>query len=97
MSAPMATRRSDGDAVRSYSIKQLSIGERGNRMAGKVKRIIDEIISQRSGGNPTFMMTTKTKLILKGINPDKFTASAEDDPVMIQKVLAVAKDMGVKL
>lgn len=68
-----------------------------DRMAGKVKRIIDEIISQRSNGNPTLMMTTKTKLILKGVNPDKFTASSEDDPAMIQKALAVAKDMGVKL
>lgn len=66
-------------------------------MAGKVKRIIDEIISQRSNGNPTFMMTTRTKLILKGINPDKFTAASEDDPVMIQKAMAVAKDMGVRL
>ena len=66
-------------------------------MAGKVKRIIDEIISQRSNGNPTFIMTTRTKLILKGINPDKFTAATEDDPAMIQKVMAVARDMGVKL
>ena len=66
-------------------------------MAGKVKRIIDEIISQRSNGNPTFIMTTRTKLILKGINPDKFTAASEDDPVMIQKAMAVAKDMGVRL
>jgi hypothetical protein len=68
-----------------------------NRMAGKIKRIINEIISQRSNGNPTFILTTKTKLVLKGINPDKFTASSEDDPAMIQKVLAVARDMGVKL
>ncbi|MCE5265689.1 MAG: hypothetical protein LLG97_19445 [Deltaproteobacteria bacterium] len=66
-------------------------------MAGKVKRIIDEIISQRSGGNPTLAMTTKTKLILKGLNPDKFSFSSEDDPAMIQKALAVARDMGVKL
>ena len=43
------------------------------------------------------MMTTRTKLILKGINPDKFTAASEDDPVMIQKAMAVAKDMGVRL
>ena len=66
-------------------------------MAGKVKRMIDEIISQRSNGNPTFMLTTRTKLVLKGVNPDKFTAATEDDPAMIQKVMAVARDMGVKL
>ena len=66
-------------------------------MAGKVKRIIDEIISQRSNGNPTFILTTKTKLVLKGLNPDKFTASSNDDPAMVEKALAVAKDMGVRI
>jgi len=81
----------------SISISQFDSGERGNEMAGKVKKMIDEIIFRKSNGNPTFMMATKTKLILKGLNPDKFTASSEDDPVMIQKVMAVAKDMGVQL
>ena len=66
-------------------------------MAGKVKRIIDEIISQRSNGNPTFILTTKTKLILKGLNPDKFTVLSDDDPATVQKALAVAKEMGVTL
>ena len=66
-------------------------------MAGQIKKMLDEIIRQRSKGDTTLMSTTKTKLILKGFNPDKFTALSEDNPDVINKIRAVAAEMGVKV
>jgi hypothetical protein len=62
-------------------------------MAGQIKHMIDEIITKRSKGNPTIASTTKTKLILKGINPDKYTALSEDDPLVIKKLRELAKEL----
>jgi hypothetical protein len=64
-------------------------------MAGSVKRMIDSIVQQRAKGNPTLVVSTKTKLILKGLNPDKFTDTSPDDPALISKVRAVAAELGV--
>jgi hypothetical protein len=66
-------------------------------MAGQIKNMIDSIIEARSRGNPTLVATTTTKLILKGFNPDKFTAASPDDPTTIAKLSIVAREMGVKL
>lgn len=41
-------------------------------MAGKIKEMIDEIIKERSKGNPAISEMTIAKLILKGLNPNKF-------------------------
>ena len=41
-------------------------------MAGQIRIILDTIIERRSKGNSTIALTTKTKFILKGINPDRF-------------------------
>ncbi len=39
----------------------------------------------------------KAKLILKGINPANFTATSDDDSGVIDKLKAVATEMGVKV
>jgi hypothetical protein len=64
-------------------------------MAGQIKRIIDTIIEQRAHGNPTLISTTRTKLILKGLNPSKFTPTSPDDPAILAKLSQVAQEMGV--
>jgi hypothetical protein len=64
-------------------------------MAGEIKGIIDTIIARRSKGNPTIALTTKTKFILKGIDPDRYDRASPDDPVIIAKVKAIAVEMGV--
>ncbi|HOC58865.1 MAG: hypothetical protein KBA28_11370 [Syntrophaceae bacterium] len=64
-------------------------------MAGQVKKMLDQIILKKSNGNTVIMSTTKTKLILKGLNPDKFTALSEDNADIIKKVREVAAEMGV--
>jgi hypothetical protein len=66
-------------------------------MAGSIKIMLDKIIAQKAKGNATIINVTKTKLILKGINPDKFTSSSEDDQIIIQKVRSIAKEMDVTI
>ncbi len=66
-------------------------------MAGKIKKMLDKIVTAKSGGNPTLMTTTKTKLILKGLNPDRYDAQSADDPNIIKKIVMTAQEMGVKI
>jgi len=66
-------------------------------MAGAIKKMLDEIIAKRSNGNITMMNLTKTKLILKGLNPDKYSITSEDDPAIIQKIRLTAQEMGVSI
>jgi hypothetical protein len=66
-------------------------------MAGKIRRHLDEIISTVSNNNVILQNTTRTKLILKGLDPNKFSDNTEDDPVVLAKVLAVAKEFNVTL
>lgn len=64
-------------------------------MAGQIKHMLDSIITQRAKGNSTIVLTTKTKLIIKGVNPDHFSSTSEDDPVVIAKVRTIAAELGV--
>ncbi|TAJ45296.1 hypothetical protein [Methanofollis fontis] len=66
-------------------------------MAGQINRMIEQIIDQRSQGDEILKTTTKTKLILKGINPEKFTSASPDDPAIIAKLNTIAGEMGVRL
>jgi hypothetical protein len=66
-------------------------------MAGQVKKMLDLIILKRSNGNPVLETTTKTKLIMKGLNPEKFTISSPDDPAIVAKVKALAGELGISL
>lgn len=66
-------------------------------MAGQIQRLISKIIETRAQGNNTLRLTTRTKLILKGIHPDHFTATSPDDPDMIARVRAAGREMGVQV
>ena len=66
-------------------------------MPGQTKRLLDAIIAQRSQGNETIALALKTKLILKGLNPDRFTAATEDDPAVLAKVRAIAQSLNVQV
>ncbi|OAA95120.1 FIST signal transduction protein [Clostridium coskatii] len=65
-------------------------------MAGKIKEIIDNVIKHRSKGNPAIAEMTKTKFILKGINPNKFDSNSYDDPIIIEKLIKIVEQMDVK-
>ena len=64
-------------------------------MPGKVKKMIDQLIAQKAGGSTVMANVLMTKLLLKGIDPSKYSAISPDDPVVIAKVSAAAKEMGV--
>jgi hypothetical protein len=66
-------------------------------MSGKIKELIDRIIQERSKGNPGIVETTKAKLILKGINPNKFDSNSEDDRVIIEKLFIIAEQLNIKI
>jgi len=62
-------------------------------MAGKIKQMIDSIISQRAKDNPMLERVIKTKLILKGINPNRYTPQSDDDPAVIVKLEKMMQDL----
>lgn len=66
-------------------------------MAGAIKRMIDTIIAVRSEGNPTVAQTTRSRLMIKGINPDHFTSTSPDDPAVVDKLYRIAAELNVKL
>jgi hypothetical protein len=66
-------------------------------MAGQIKSILNSIIEKRSKGNEVVAMTTKTKLIFKGFDPDRFDSRSPDDPAAIAKIKAIATELGVSL
>ena len=64
-------------------------------MPGQIRHMIDAIICGARRENATIAMTTKTKLILKGINPDRYSAASDDDPSVTAKLRAIATELGV--
>jgi hypothetical protein len=66
-------------------------------MSGQIRRLLDHIVEQRAHGNEVIVMTTKTKLMLKGVDPEQYNASSADDPAIIQRVKEIAKELGVSL
>jgi hypothetical protein len=62
-------------------------------MAGKIKQMIDTIINQRAKDNAMLAGVIKTKLMLKGIDPNKFNAQSPDDPAVIGKLEVLMKEL----
>lgn len=66
-------------------------------MAGKVKELIDRLIDLRTNGDRALVAPMKIKLIMKGVDPDLFDTTSADNPVVIQRVITIAKEMGYDL
>ncbi|MHC1698441.1 MAG: hypothetical protein AB9919_10370 [Geobacteraceae bacterium] len=62
-------------------------------MAGKIKRMIEVIVVERSKGNVMLAKAVKTKLILKGINPAHYSDQSDDDPEIIRKLENMLQDL----
>ena len=62
-------------------------------MAGRIRRMIDSVIQQRAVGNPMLEKIIKTKMILKGVNPNKYTLESDDDPVVLEKLERMLKEL----
>jgi hypothetical protein len=66
-------------------------------MAGQIKQMIDSIVDQRAKGNLTIALTTKAKLVLKGVNPSAFDETSPDDPEVVARIRTIAADFGLCL
>jgi len=66
-------------------------------MAGKIKSLIDQIIEKRAKGNPLLADMTKTKMIMKGIDPSQFSSSSPDDSSIIEKLTNLAKELKISI
>ena len=62
-------------------------------MAGKIRQMIDTVINQRAKDNEMLAGIIKTKLLLKGIDSNKFTPQSADDPAIISRLEALLKDL----
>jgi hypothetical protein len=66
-------------------------------MAGKIKKMIDQIIEGRSQGDPFLALTTKTKLLLKGINVEYYKDDTPDNLTVIKDLKRIARELNVTL
>lgn len=66
-------------------------------MAGQVKVLIDQLIQLRTKGDRGLVAPLKIKLIMKGVDPDMFDSDSPDNPVVIQRLVTIAKEMGYDL
>ena len=64
-------------------------------MAGRIHFLIQRLIDRRTGGDTGLVAPLKIKLIMKGVDPEQYTASSPDNPSVIQRVITIAKEMGV--
>jgi len=58
--------------------------------------MINEIIEERSKGNPAIKEMTIAKLILKGFNPKNFDENSKDDEILIESLMNIAKQLNIK-
>ncbi len=66
-------------------------------MAGKAKALIEQLIQMRTRGERSLVAPLKIKLIMKGVDPDLFNADSPDNPVVIQRIITIAREMGFEL
>ncbi|QST03105.1 hypothetical protein IMZ31_21385 (plasmid) [Pontibacillus sp. ALD_SL1] len=66
-------------------------------MAGKVKKAIEQIITENAKGDSLLEEMTKTKIIMKGINPRLYDVHTEDDPEVLGKLQDLAHNLGVTI
>lgn len=64
-------------------------------MAGQIQKMIQTVITQKAKGNTVIANSIQTKMYLKGIAVDKFTAVSPDDPAVMQTIREIAKEFGV--
>ena len=79
------------------TIEAESTNIRRKDVAGEIKRLLDLIIEQRSRGSETIRQTTRVKLMLKGVPPDRYNQDSPDDPEIIARLKTIASEMGVEI
>ena len=64
---------------------------------GYDKKVIEAIIVRKGKGDPLIVINIRKKLVFKGINPAKYTYETIDDPVVLRKLMELARDLGFKI
>lgn len=64
-------------------------------LAGQIHKMVESVIAQKSKGNAVIANSIRTKMYLKGVAVDKYTAASPDDPAVIAKIREIAKEFGV--
>ena len=67
------------------------------KTAGNIKKVIEAIIVRKGKGDPIIVINIRKKLVLKGINPAKYTYETIDDPIVLKKLMELARDLGFKI
>jgi hypothetical protein len=62
---------------------------------GQIWYLILRIINERSKGNPTIAKNMRTKLLLKGIDVDRYGPDTQDNPAVLDRVKELARALGV--
>jgi hypothetical protein len=57
--------------------------------------MIDTIVEQETKGDPRLVNITRTKLIVRGIHPDKYSVHSEDDPIIIRQLEKMIRLTGI--
>ena len=66
-------------------------------MAGKIKNLIDTIIENKSKGSNLIKLTLKTKLVLKGVDPDHYSETSPDNPEILEKLKELARELNISI
>lgn len=61
-------------------------------MAGNIRRLIDELIQLRTGGNEALEHFVRAHLAIKGIAPEKYDERSPDDPKVIAELERMISD-----
>jgi hypothetical protein len=69
----------DAEQNQPSGMTRAAAQEAGGRMAGRVKHLIDELISLRAAGNQGVEHFMRAHLMLNGIDPARYTESSPDD------------------
>jgi len=64
---------------------------------GRMKKLLDTLIERRAKGDSFLETSTKFKLMLKGVDPDKITVNTPDDEKIIAIIYEIAQKVNIKL
>lgn len=62
---------------------------------GRIKTILDRILHQHSTEGPGRARALRTKLLLRGIDPETFSERTPDDPAVLRQVQEIAHRLGL--
>lgn len=62
---------------------------------GRIRQILDRILQHPSPGGNHRVMALRTKLLLRGIDPEAYTHQTPDDPGVLRQVEEIAHRLGI--